>query len=205
MRPLLEHHTSRDLTAARVLIVDDEPSVRKVLTTLLLQAGVPCSGAADPREALTMLSKTNFAAVISDLRMGAASGLELLREVRAHYPELAFLMATGVDDVRVGVQAMKLGADDYLLKPFDIDVVLTSLHRTLERKQMENELERKPLSIRKQRTRFWTLPKKPGSKSVPIRRTLSSTRQSAVKDWGWHQPSFPRANDWRIEMNCHAH
>jgi putative nucleotidyltransferase with HDIG domain len=51
------------------------------------------------------------------------------------------LMATGVDDVRVGVQAMKEGADDYLLKPFDIDVVLASLHRALQRKQLERELE----------------------------------------------------------------
>jgi response regulator RpfG family c-di-GMP phosphodiesterase len=88
-----------------------------------------------------MLEKTSFQAVISDLRMGATSGFELLQEVRAHFPNLAFLMATGVDDVRVGVQAMKLGADDYLLKPFDIDVVLASLQRALERKQLEQELE----------------------------------------------------------------
>jgi response regulator RpfG family c-di-GMP phosphodiesterase len=130
-----------DPAAVRVLVVDDEPSVRKMLTTLLSQAGVPCSAAPNAREALTMLEKTNFQAVISDLRMGATSGLELLREVRAHFPQLAFLMATGVDDVRVGVQAMKLGADDYLLKPFDIDVVLASLQRALERKQLERELE----------------------------------------------------------------
>jgi response regulator RpfG family c-di-GMP phosphodiesterase len=141
MRPLVEQHASRDLAAARVLIVDDEPSVRKVLTTLLLQAGVSCSSAANPCEALTTLANTDFTAVISDLRMGAASGLELLREVRTHYPQLAFLMATGVDDVRIGVQAMKLGADDYLLKPFDIEVVLTSLQRALERKQLESEVE----------------------------------------------------------------
>lgn len=126
---------------ARVLVVDDELSVRKMLTTLLSQAGVPCSAAASAREALAMLRKTTFQAVISDLRMAPTSGLELLREVRAHFPSLAFLMATGVDDVRVGVQAMKLGADDYLLKPFDIDVVLLSLQRALERKQLEREVE----------------------------------------------------------------
>jgi response regulator RpfG family c-di-GMP phosphodiesterase len=61
--------------------------------------------------------------------------------VRARFPDLAFLMATGIDDVRVGVQAMKLGADDYLLKPFDIEVVLASLQRALERKQLEREVE----------------------------------------------------------------
>jgi response regulator RpfG family c-di-GMP phosphodiesterase len=73
--------------------------------------------------------------------MGATSGFDLLHEVRARFPQLAFLMATGVDDVRVGVQAMKLGADDYLLKPFDIDVVLASLQRAIDRKQLECELE----------------------------------------------------------------
>jgi response regulator RpfG family c-di-GMP phosphodiesterase len=132
---------STDVAAVRVLIVDDEPSVRKVLATLLLQAGVSCSAAANPHEALTMLEKTSFEAIISDLRMGATSGFELLKEVRAQYPQLAFLMATGVDDVRVGVQAMKEGADDYLLKPFDIDVVLASLQRALERKHLEREVE----------------------------------------------------------------
>jgi len=141
MRTPSEQNFSVDLAAAQVLIVDDELSVRKLLATLLAQAGVGCSAASSPDQALRMLEKTSFAAVISDLRMGPTSGFELLREVRANYPRLAFLMATGVDDVRVGVQAMKLGADDYLLKPFDIDVVLLSLQRALERKQLEREVE----------------------------------------------------------------
>src|SRR5258708_6277161 len=132
---------STDGAAVRVLIVDDEPSVRKFLATLLSEAGISCSAAANPREALTMLENTSFEAIISDLRMGATSGFELLRKVRAQYPQLAFLMATGVDDVRVGVQAMKEGADDYLLKPFHIDVVLTILQRALDRKQLEREVE----------------------------------------------------------------
>jgi response regulator RpfG family c-di-GMP phosphodiesterase len=140
-RAQFEQAASADSAAGRVLVVDDELAVRKMLVTLLSQAGVPCSAAADAREALTLLEKTNFQAVISDLRMGATSGLELLREVRARFPSLAFLMATGVDDVRVGVQAMKLGADDYLLKPFDIDVVMVSLQRALERKQLGREVE----------------------------------------------------------------
>jgi response regulator RpfG family c-di-GMP phosphodiesterase len=136
-----EKEASTHSTAGRVLVVDDEVAARKMLTALLSQAGVLCSAASSAHEALTMLEKSNFQAVISDLRMGATSGLELLRQVRAHFPSLAFLMATGVDDVRVGVQAMKLGADDYLLKPFDIDVVLVSLERALERKQLEREVQ----------------------------------------------------------------
>jgi response regulator RpfG family c-di-GMP phosphodiesterase len=141
MRTQFEQEGLADSAVSRVLVVDDELAVRQMLTTLLSQAGVSCSAAASAREALTMLEKTTFQAVISDLRMAPTSGLELLREVRTHFPTLAFLMATGVDDVRVGVQAMKLGADDYLLKPFDIDVVLLSLQRALERKQLEREVE----------------------------------------------------------------
>ncbi|HEY4816786.1 MAG TPA: HD domain-containing phosphohydrolase [Candidatus Acidoferrum sp.] len=141
MLPQCEQDAAARCATARVLVVDDELPVRKMLTTLLSQAGVPCSAAANAREALTMLEKTSFQAVISDVRMGADSGFDLLREVRARFPGLAFLMATGLDDVRVGVQAMKLGADDYLLKPFDIEVVLASLQRALERKHLEREVE----------------------------------------------------------------
>jgi CheY-like chemotaxis protein len=84
-RAQFEQAASADSAAGRVLVVDDELAVRKMLVTLLSQAGVPCSAAADAREALTLLEKTNFQAVISDLRMGATSGLELLREVRADF------------------------------------------------------------------------------------------------------------------------
>jgi putative nucleotidyltransferase with HDIG domain len=67
--------------------------------------------------------------------------MELLEKLHSGYPHVAFLMATGVADVRVGVQAMKQGADDYLLKPFDMDVVLASLGRALQRKQLEREVQ----------------------------------------------------------------
>jgi response regulator RpfG family c-di-GMP phosphodiesterase len=141
MRTLCAQQPSLVSFIAPVLIVDDEPAVRKVLATLLSQAGISSKVAANPQEALLMLETTAFEAVISDLRMGAASGFDLLQQVRNRFPNLPFLMATGVDDVRVGVQAMKEGADDYLLKPFDIDVVLASLRRALQRKQIECELE----------------------------------------------------------------
>lgn len=136
-----EQNAAPESATVQVLIVDDELAVRKLLATFLTQAGITCTAAADPHEALNLLKTTAFEAVISDLRMGPASGFELLREVRTHFPNLAFLMATGVDDVRVGVQAMKQGADDYLLKPFDIDVVVASLQRALRRKQLEREVE----------------------------------------------------------------
>jgi response regulator RpfG family c-di-GMP phosphodiesterase len=79
-------------------------------------------------------------AVISDLRMPGTSGLQLLVAVRQLYPHLAFLLATGVDEIRVGVQAMQQGADDYLVKPFDVDTVVVGLNRALQKKKLEKEV-----------------------------------------------------------------
>jgi response regulator RpfG family c-di-GMP phosphodiesterase len=130
-----------DFEAIRVLIVDDELSVRKMLAVMLTDSGIACLHVATPAEALEKLQNEVFDAVISDLRMGPASGMDLLDEVHRKYPSVAFLMATGVAEVRVGVQAMKHGADDYLLKPFDADVVLNSLGRALKKKQLELEVQ----------------------------------------------------------------
>jgi len=79
--------------------------------------------------------------VISDLRMPGMSGMELLRTVRAQYPRVTFLVATGVDDVRVGIEAMKEGAADYLLKPFQLDAVVVSVARALENKRLSRQIE----------------------------------------------------------------
>jgi response regulator RpfG family c-di-GMP phosphodiesterase len=125
----------------RVLIVDDEPAVRKMLAVMLSQAGVANQTAANAQAALDALASGSFSAVISDLRMPGISGLELLAEVQRKYPELVFLVATGVDDVRVGVQAMKEGADDYLAKPFQVDMVSASLERAFQKKALQGELE----------------------------------------------------------------
>jgi response regulator RpfG family c-di-GMP phosphodiesterase len=73
--------------------------------------------------------------------MPGISGLELLAQANRQFPRTAFLMATGVGDVSVGVAAMKQGAADYILKPFQMEAVMASLHRALEMKGMEAELE----------------------------------------------------------------
>lgn len=125
-----------------VLIVDDEPAVRKMLGIMLSQTGIPSQSVANAQAALDVLPSGSFSAVISDLNMPGMSGLELLAAVQRKYPELAFLVATGVDDVRVGVQAMKEGADDYLVKPFQLEIVLASLERAFQKKALQKELEK---------------------------------------------------------------
>ncbi len=124
-----------------ILIVDDEPAIGELLSKKLTLEGFACRTFQCGREALAALEKQAFDAVVSDLRMPEISGLELLNRVRQAHPHMAFLMATGVDDIRVGVQAMKDGADDYLTKPFDPQTVAISLGRALEKKALEQEVE----------------------------------------------------------------
>jgi response regulator RpfG family c-di-GMP phosphodiesterase len=125
----------------RVLIVDDDPALRTILSVMLTQSAFVCRTAASGEEALRLLENQPTDVVISDLRMPGISGMDLLVEVRERYPRLAFLMVTGENETRVGVRAMQLGADDYLLKPFDGDVVLGSLYRALQKKKLEREVQ----------------------------------------------------------------
>jgi response regulator RpfG family c-di-GMP phosphodiesterase len=127
----------------RVLIVDDEISVRKVMAAVLAQLGLPCEIAASGEEALRILETHRIDAVISDLQMPGMSGMELLLKVRQSYPQMVFLVVTGVDDIRVGVQAMRQGADDYLVKPLQVDanIVSASLARAWHVKRLEQEVE----------------------------------------------------------------
>ena len=127
----------------RVLIVDDEASARKVMAAVLAQLGFTCETAASGEEALRVLETHRIDAVISDMQMPGMSGMELLAKVRHIYPHLVFLMVTGVDDIRVGIEAMRQGADDYLVKPFQVDanIVLASLTRALHVKRLEQEVE----------------------------------------------------------------
>jgi putative nucleotidyltransferase with HDIG domain len=126
--------------ATRVLVVDDEPAARKLLS-LILEPAYSSATASNGAEALVALQRGRFDAVISDLQMPGLSGMELLVEVRREHPHIAFLVTTGVDDVDVGVRAMRSGADDYLVKPLLENVVLASLERALDKRRLEQEVE----------------------------------------------------------------
>jgi len=125
----------------RVLVVDDDLAIRQLLATKLKLCGFSTTACGSGEEALKLLSNQSFDAIISDLNMPGISGLELLAEAHRQFPLTAFLMATGVGDVSVGVAAMKQGAADYILKPFQMEAVVASLRRALEMKRMEAELE----------------------------------------------------------------
>ena len=121
----------------RVLVVDDEPAACKLLSLILGPPTFQCTSASNGEEALVALQSGRFEAIISDLQMPGISGMELLAEARRCYPHLAFLVTTGVDDVDVGVQAMRCGADDYLVKPLHDCAVLASIESALHKRKLE--------------------------------------------------------------------
>lgn len=125
----------------RVLFVDDEPSARKLLALMLPPPRFEAVSVGSGEEALVAIQRERFDLIISDLRMPGMGGIGLIQEARRMHPHVAYLVTTGVDDVKVGVQAMRLGADDYLVKPLLEDAVLTSVERALRKQELEQELE----------------------------------------------------------------
>jgi len=125
----------------RILVVDDERAICAILAERLSLEGFECCSCSSGKDALALLAEETFDSVISDLQMPGMTGLELLNQVRRTYPRLAFLIATGHNDINIGVEAMKQGADDYLLKPLQLDAVVSSVRRAIEKKHLEVELE----------------------------------------------------------------
>src|SRR5690606_11710493 len=105
----------------RILVVDDEESIREFLDIMLRKEGYEVTCAEDGKVALELLKKRSFDMVISDMQMPHVTGLELLKEVKASYPNMVFMLITAFGTTETAVEAMKLGAYDYILKPFKID------------------------------------------------------------------------------------
>ncbi|HTU25920.1 MAG TPA: sigma 54-interacting transcriptional regulator, partial [Pirellulales bacterium] len=119
------------MTKRNVLVVEDEQSERDALARLLRMEQYGVITARDPEEALAFVGD-EVGLVISDLRMGKASGIDLLRQWRSRRPDTPFILTTGFGDVDSAVAAMKLGAQDYLTKPVDPDELLKLVRSTVE-------------------------------------------------------------------------
>jgi putative nucleotidyltransferase with HDIG domain len=128
----------QDLTS-RILIVDDEAPIRALLGEHLQQVGYEVTLAPDGASAMETLSRGQYDLVLSDVRMPGMSGLELLAEVTRSHPDVGVLMLTACEDLTLAVNAMRIGALDYILKPFRLSEITVSVQEALERRR--NQLE----------------------------------------------------------------
>ena len=125
---------------SRILVVDDEESIREFLEIMLKKEGYEVTVAEDGLKAKDILSKKTFDMVISDMQMPNMTGIELLKHVKENYSDLVFMMITAFGTTETAVDAMKMGAYDYVTKPFKIDEVRLNIANALRSKNLETEV-----------------------------------------------------------------
>jgi len=126
------------MTPVRVLVVDDKENMLKLFGRILAD-GYAVTVASDGARALALIATGEFDVVVTDIRMPGAGGFEVLLAVKARAPSTEVVMMTGYANIGDAVQAMKMGAYDYLEKPFDPDAAALIVARAAERKRLRDE------------------------------------------------------------------
>lgn len=124
---------------SNLLIVDDEQSYRQLLTLVFQGDGHNIRTAVNGREALTMLAESPADIIISDVKMPDMDGIEMLRAVRETQPDLGVILMTAFASVETAREAFKLGADDFIQKPFDVEELKLIVRKTLEKQVLISE------------------------------------------------------------------
>jgi DNA-binding NtrC family response regulator len=128
------------MTGRRILVVDDEENLRRVTQMRLQQAGYEALTAADGDTALDILSRNPQDLVVTDLKMPGMSGMELLRRIKEEYPEVVVVVVTAYGTIESAVEAMRLGAHDYIIKPVNADSLKLVISRALEHYRLKQEV-----------------------------------------------------------------
>jgi DNA-binding response OmpR family regulator len=115
-----------------VLIVDDEQVICDLLVEELSESELKCYSVTDGKSALEKINNESFDLILLDIRLPGMSGIELLRELWLNHSNVPIIMITAVNDIDTAVEAMKLGAVDYIVKPFDLEKVNASVRTALE-------------------------------------------------------------------------
>jgi Nif-specific regulatory protein len=125
----------------RILIADDHDALRRGLVRALSDAGHEVDEAPNGNAAIERLHESYFDVVLSDLKMGGSDGLEVLKTAKALHPTTAVILMTAFGSVSTAVEAMKVGAFDYVQKPFEIEEMELKIAKALELRRMQNELD----------------------------------------------------------------
>jgi putative nucleotidyltransferase with HDIG domain len=128
-------------TEQKILIVDDEAAIRRLLHQKLSKEGYFCGEADSSDEALEKMKTFPADLIMLDMKMPGKSGMDLLPELKIKYPNTAVIMATAVAEADLAIQCIRLGADDYITKPFNLDDVITNVDRTLDKKRLELKIK----------------------------------------------------------------
>lgn len=128
------------MSSERILVVDDEETIREVVSSTLTSAQFQTRQAANGVEALALLnSGEEFDLVLSDLMMAEMDGIALLERTKERFPQMPVVMVTAVHDIGVALKALRDGAYDYLLKPFEREQLLAVVRRALEKRRLQRE------------------------------------------------------------------
>ena len=139
VKPASEERPTEDPEPTRLLIVDDDESVRRIVAAILEDEGYETETAHSAPNALEVLKDQRFSLVISDMKMPERDGLWLLSQIRRNYPDTAIIIMTGYGQVDSAVQALRFGACDYLTKPVRVNQLSASVMRALDRRRLEIE------------------------------------------------------------------
>src|ERR1700759_2028160 len=128
------------MPADRLLVVDDEEPIREIVSSMLNNAGYKTQQAGSGLQALAILtSGEEFELMLSDLMMADLDGIGLLERTKERYPDMPVVMVTAVHDISVALAAIRNGAYDYLLKPFEREQLLAMVRRALEHRRLKLE------------------------------------------------------------------
>ncbi|HYX42353.1 MAG TPA: response regulator, partial [Pyrinomonadaceae bacterium] len=130
-QPRLDMTTNTQTARARILIADDEPQIREMLHELL-SANYDCQEVASAEEALALLCTEHFQLVLSDITMPGLSGLDMVPQVLKLAPDTVVIMISGEQNIENAIRAMRVGAFDYVTKPFAIQHVEAAVARALD-------------------------------------------------------------------------
>jgi response regulator RpfG family c-di-GMP phosphodiesterase len=138
------------LDAENILVVDDEEAIREVVSTMLESKGYRCSVAQNGRAAQDHIKRETPDLILSDMIMPEMDGIKLLEWMRQYDPDVPVIMVTAIHDISTALEAIRRGAYDYILKPFEKDQLFLGVGRALQHRRLVNENRKYQLDLERQ-------------------------------------------------------